>query len=279
MKRALYLIAAAAMVLMLASCDKTKKDPTPSKSGDIVGTWFFTQDPSEVYVFGKDGKFESFYDDASNETGTWKLKDGKLTITTDFASEYECHVIGGKGALALRQGSEFGTESFLLYKQETTIKSAPLTDGRWTFPHNGLRPASYDKANDYTLDLEIKGNIAKLVVHAWGMIIECPFTQENGFIKLEIAKNSVKQGGWYDSAANGWFWFMGGPPEGAEAGYDYSYSSMNAETYELQTPYTYVADDIMNQSDPFRSFYLVVDDNGKEAYVSAVGMTKWGFKR
>ena len=47
MKRVLYLIAAAAMVLMLASCDKTKKDPTPSKSADIVGTWFFTWIPAK----------------------------------------------------------------------------------------------------------------------------------------------------------------------------------------------------------------------------------------
>lgn len=259
MKRLLYLLAAVAV--LFTAC---KKDPVASNN-DLVGVWEDPNDNSQmVLTFNKDGSYTITSEDFKEE-GTWTLDKGILTTLNHEISDgedvvlradYTPLLIGGKAALVLRNETEDEVYYELYYKKGATVKSGALKDGRYDAPHNGIKgTGNYDR----TITFIVKGNQLDLYVHAWGTHLQGTYTIENGYLKFNATK------GWYgqDMVEGGWF--------AGDADIDFENFTFGNENYQWLEG--------MQYQDVFSSFPLCVTDDGKDAYMSAAGLTRWLFLR
>ena len=230
------------------------EDPSaePSESvtkADIVGTWEWDGEP--VYVFKEDGSY-TFTRWGETRTGTWVLNEDKISFTPKGSEPWdvEFKLIGGKAWMVLifdDSDAEVPFRSFENYRKKgTTVVSEDLGDGRWDAVRDGLPPAEYSADADYTFCMVVKGMGVDLYVPAWGYHIQGNFTLEDGRMKISTDEDHVWWGAYMEGDLN-WGsigWNMSGPPSEESDDpwadtWDYSYGSMNAETFALQSPYTW----------------------------------------
>lgn len=252
MKRLLYLLAAVAV--LFTAC---KKDPVASND-DLIGVWQNTNEGAPwVFTVNKDGSYSKEYSDFKEE-GTWKIEKGTLILVDSegILEDYSTILLGGKAALVLRNETEDEVYYELFYKKGATVKSGALKDGRYDAPHNGIKgTGNYDR----TITFIVKGNQLDLYVHAWGTHLQGTYTIENGYLKFNATK------GWYgqDTVDGGWF--------AGDADIDFENFTFGNKNYQWLEG--------MQYQDAFSSFPLCVTDDGKDAYMSAVGLTRWLFLR
>ena len=322
MSKKLLIALLAAFALVAVSCDKTDgqgngKNGKVSKS-DFVGSW--GQNGSVVYIFKDDGTYtEATWD--TTIAGKWELKDNKLSFTPDDGEAWDTDflLIGGKAWLVMISEFGEGAEKSRMFdnyrKTGATVDSGKLTDGRWDATHNGVKPESYEKDTDYTFCMIIKGKTVDLYVPVWGMHIQGQFTLSDGKMHIEADDDHIWQAAYKtgDSVSGSIGWNAWGCPDEDYANtWDDSYGAMNAETFELQSPYVwYTANQIKamgekpvpgdpkyeNNKYMFKymlyeygesvsanaqdlcDFELCVAPGGKEAYGGAVGLSPCVYKR
>ena len=317
MTKKLFLSILAATTLLAVSCDKDNPDGKASKE-DIVGSW--AVDESTAFVFKADGTYtDSRW--GSSVSGTWELKDTKISFAPSREPAWEADYVltGGKAWLVLIYEDGQGENKFRSFesfrKVGATVDSGKLSDGRWDAPRGGYKPAEYTKATEYTFCMVIKGKNVDLYVPAWGYRIQGTFTLSNGQMHIDTDDDHIWWGAYRtgDSESGSIGWQAAGPPtDDFEATWDYSYGSMNAETFQLQSPYTwYSVNDILKmgkkpdpndqeyKDNPFAfkfmlyetgegvranaldlcDFDLCVAGNGTEAYGGAIGLSPWLYKR
>ena len=252
MKKLLYLLAAVAV--LFTAC---KKDPVASND-DLVGVWENTNlnDPW-VFTINKDGSYVKEQGEFKEE-GTWLYDKGSLALLANDNTRMDYNkvlLIGGKAALVLHgEGEDYAWDE-LYYKKGATVKSGALKDGRYDAPHDGIKgTGNYDR----TLTFIVKGNQLDLYIHAWGTHLQGTFAIENGYLKFNATK------GWYGQSDSGDWW-------AGEADIDF-------ENFTFGNP-SYSWKEGMQYQDEFSSFPLCVTDDGKDAYMSAVGLTRWMFLR
>lgn len=250
----------AAIGLLLCACEKEQNS---AKADDLVGEWENTlADFGQTMKFEKDGTYIQV-DGEYELKGKWELKGSVLTILTPAQEEGEMErldlkvkLIGGKAALVTESANEDEAYHSLYYKKGAQVKSGALKDGRYDAPHNGKKgTGNYDR----TITFIVKGNQLDLYIHAWGTHLQGTYTIENGYLKFNATK------GWYgqDTVEGGWF-----------AGYadiDFENFTFGNKNYQWLEG--------MQYQDAFSSFPLCVTDDGKDAYMSAVGLTRWLFLR
>lgn len=251
MKRLLYLVAAVAVVL--TGCEKEDL----ASNEDLAGVWENTNEQfGVVLTINKDGSYVEQIGETKVE-GSWKLEKSVLTLESGGEKEvYSTRLIGGKAALVLSVGDESVVDYQLYYKKGATVKSGALKDGRYDAPHSGIKgTGNYDR----TVTFIVKGNQLDMYVHAWGTHLQGTYSIENGYIKFVAAK------GWYgqDKVEGGWF--------AGDAVIDFENFTFGNKNYEWVEGIEY--------ADVFSSFALCVTDDGKDAYLSAAGLTRWLFLR
>lgn len=313
----------AAFALVAVSCNKpdgpeNSTDDEKISQSDLVGSWGY--DETAVFVFKADGTYtETEWE--TTITGKWAMNDNKLSFTPngEEAWDTEFQLIGGKAWLVMISEDGEGETKFRLCKSYrklgATVDSGTLTDGRWDATHSGIKPASYEKDTDYTFCMVVKGNNVDLYVPMWGMHIQGPFTLADGKMHIEADDDHIWQAAYKtgDSVSGSIGWSAWGcPAEEFESTWDDSYGGMNAETFELQKPYTWysvneikamgekpVPGDPKYENNKFMfkymlyeygenvgenarglcDFDLCVAPNGQEAYGGAVGLSPWIYKR
>ena len=254
----------AAIGLLLCACEKENNS---ANADDLVGEWTNTiADFGQTMKFEKGGKYTQT-DGTSEMSGTWELKGSVLTILTPAQEEGEMErldlkvkLIGGKAALVTESDyeDEFSGKQVihsLYYKKGAQVKSGALKDGRYDAPHNGIKGSgNYDR----TFSFIIKGDQMDLYVHAWGCHLRGTYKIENGMMKFNPTWGEYGQ-----SSDGGWF--------AGEADIDFENFSFNNPKYHWLEGMTY--------QDVFSSFPMCVSDDGKDVYLSTVGMTRWAFLR
>lgn len=316
-----HLFAVFACIALLASgCDKTDKTddsvtPADAKvtSADFVGSWY--ADEAVSLIFNENGSYtEDRWGESSS--GTWSFNESDNTISftpsSGDPSTVKALLIGGKAWLVLVEEFE-GTLSYESYRKEgATVVSAPLGDGRWDAPHSGVKPAEYTREVDYRICMVVSGNTIDLYVPMWGYHIQGTFTLNDGKLHIETDDDHIFSGLYIDADGSfGWNGF--GPPSADyDETWDYSYGSMDPETFTVRSPYKmYSISDMLKmgkkpvetdpeyQAEPFHfkfrmwtwaentremaldlcDFDLCVSPDGKEAFGGAVGLTPWFYKR
>ena len=311
-----------ATALFFVGCNKDD-DPTTDNDGkvtqaDLVGSWGWDNKPS--FVFNADGTYtETRWE--STASGKWSLNESKLTLTPTGAAAWDVDIVltGGKAWLVFVYEDGEGENKYRSYenfrKIGATVNSGTLSDGRWDAPRDGFHPETYSKSTSYTFCMIISGKTVDLYVPMWGYHIQGTFTLSDGRMHIDTDDDHIWWGAYKtgDSESGSIGWQAAGPPdEDFEATWDYSYGSMDAETFKLQSPYTwYSVNDILKMGkkpDPndeeyklepylFKfmlyevgenlrdnamdlcDFDLCVAANGKEAYGGAVGLSPWLYKR
>lgn len=249
----------AAFGLLLCACEKEKNS---ANSDDLVGVWENTNENDQTITLEKNGNYIQV-DGEYELKGKWELKGSVLTILTPAQEEGEMErldlkvkLIGGKAALVTESANEDEAYHSLYYKKGAQVKSGALKDGRYDAPHNGIKgTGNYDR----TITFIVKGNQLDLYIHAWGTHLQGTYTIENGYLKFNATK------GWYgqDMVEGGWF--------AGDADIDFENFTFGNKNYQWLEG--------MQYQDAFSSFPLCVTDDGKDAYMSAVGLTRWLFLR
>ena len=316
LKRLLFAVLAIAFIAV--GCDKEGPETTdgPAAKADLVGSWEF--EGETVFVFNADGTYnESRW--GEKVSGTWDFQDGKLTCTPTGGQAWDVDIklIGGKAWLVFvyaEEGQEYRSfESFR--KVGATVQSGKLTDGRWDATHSGIKPKEFTPATDYTFNMVVKGNKIDLYVPMWGYHIQGTFTLENGKLHIDTDDDHIWAGKYYEiTGDHSWYigWNAWGSPIDDDPNWDDSYGAMNAETFELQSPYRYftvtnllelganpLSEPTEYAADPFQFKYVVyelgvqnreealdlcdfdlcVTADSKEAYGGAIGLSPWIYKR
>ena len=243
-----------AFCFILCACNKNDG----ASSDDLVGVWESANANNQVTLtFDKNGTFKEVVgsgDYAYSAEGTWTVKDGVLTSTPkgDEPKDWNTRLIGGKNALVLSAGEDNWCEYELFYRKGANVKSGALKDGRYDAPHTGVKGT-----DDLTVTLLVKGNNLDLYIHAWGTHLKGTYKIENGVLKFNITQ------GWYGTDGSGWF--------AGEADVD-------CENFTFRNPsYSWVEG--IRYAEEFSSFALCATDDGKDAYISAVGLTRWLYLR
>ena len=315
-KRFFFAVLVAAIIA--AGCDKPENNTNdgPATAADLVGSW--EANGEVAYVFNANGTYEetTWRDTVS---GTWSLDGSKLTFTPSVgeASEKDFVLIGGKAWLVFVYAEEGAQRrSFESYRKVgATVQSGTLTDGRWDATHSGVKPKEFTPATDYTFNMVVKGNNIDLYVPMWGYHIQGTFTLENGRMHIVTDDDHIWAGKYYEiTGDHSWWigWSAWGSPLEDDPNWDESYGAMNAETFELQSPYRYYSvtnllelgtdpksEPTEYSNDPYQFKYIVYDlgvqvrqeaqdlcdfdlcvaPNGTEAYGGAVGLSPWIYKR
>lgn len=254
----------AAIGLLLCACEKENNS---ANADELVGEWENTlADFGQTMKFEKNGNYIQV-DGEYELKGKWELKGSVLTILTPAQEEGEMErldlkvkLIGGKAALVTESDyeDEFSGKQVihsLYYKKGAQVKSGALKDGRYDAPHNGIKGSgNYDR----TFSFIIKGHQMDLYVHAWGCHLRGTYKIENGMMKFNPTWGEYGQ-----SSDGGWF--------AGEADIDFENFSFNNPKYKWLSGMTY--------QDVFSSFPMCVSDDGKDVYLSTVGMTRWAFLR
>lgn len=285
-------------------------------SADLVGSWGSGE--QTMLVFKEDGSYtDSRW--GSTVSGTWSFNetDSILSYTPkdEETMTENVSMIGGKTWLIfsaeITEG-ESKSKSFESYRKiGAKVESGPLSDGRWDAPFKGVKPTEYAPDTDYRLCMIISGSTVDLYVPMWGKHVQGTFTFDNG--RMHITTDDDHIWGGYLILATSYGWnAWGSPGEEWDDTWDDSYGAMNAETFELQSPYQwYSVNDILSRgkdpekykaeynNDPFNikwmlwgegqsmrkeclnlcDFDLCVTDDGKEALGDAVGLGLWLYKR
>ena len=251
----------AALGLLLCACEKEQNS---AKADDLVGEWENTlADSGQTMKFEKDGTYIQM-DGSDQMKGTWTLKGSVLTVNVEGMDPMESKVklLGGKAALVTEvetEGEMDGKKIIhtLYYKKGAQIKSGALKDGRYDAPHKGyvIHEDNYDR----TYSFIVKGNNLDLYVNAWGSHLKGTYTIENGVLKFNITDE------WYGEDRENGGWFAG------DADLDFENFGFLNEDYRWVKGFKYAGD--------FSSFPLCVSDDGKDLYMSAVGLTRWAFHR
>ena len=312
--------------------DPGNEETTPSGlEALLVGEWqksYYEEDwMYPMYVFNDDGTYtvkdiEWDYDGNMSEVeshGTWTVdEDSKvLTLKSQGGEEqtFDAVVIGGGAWLVLGgEESDEGwnyrwVQNYHKVGQETV--SGPLADGRWDAPFDGVVPEEYDRGVDYRMVLLVSGNTVDLYVPVWGRHIQGTFTLENGFLNIETDAEHIWQACWGRRAEEGDGGFIGwnasgAPSEEFEDTWDYSYNTIDAETFVPQWPYQWLsvaelkamgtepdgdyhytyeelvwdfAQNVLEESLEMCRFDFCVNDEGTEAYSSIVGLDLWLYRR
>lgn len=326
-KKFIYAIMAA-VALLAVSCDKDDKDNENEQEqqikdekvtkADLIGSWGMDETPT--FVFKEDGTYtESRWEE--NISGQWTMSENKLSFTPNGGEAWDAGfmLIGGKAWLVLvyeDDDPEYKFRSFENFRKiGATVASGTLTDGRWDAPRDGFAPASYTKDASYTFCMLIKGTTIDLYVPMWGYHIQGSFTLSDGKMHIETDDDHIWFGAYMeqdgDYGSIGWnAWDT--PSEDYRATWDDSYGSMNAETFELQSPYRYYTvneikamgkkpdpNDNEYKTEPWKfkfmiyewgenvhencmdlcDFNLCVAPSGKEAFGGAIGLCPWIYKR
>ena len=309
-------IATLAALVIVAGCDKpeTETQDGPAAKSDLVGSW--ESHGETVFVFNADGTYtETQW--GGNVSGKWDFNDGKLTCTPTGGEAWEVGIklIGGKAWLVFVYEGE-GYRSIENYRKVgATVKSGKLTDGRWDSTHSGVKPKEFTPATDYVFNMIIKGDKVDLYVPMWGYHIQGTFTLENGRMKIETDDDHIWAGKYYEITDDlNWYigWNAWGSPIDDDPNWDESYGAMNAETFELQSPYSYytvtqllsmgenpkehpteyaadpsqfkfivyeLGEQLREEARDLCDFDLCVTADGKEAYGGAVGRSAWMYRR
>ena len=325
------ILAIAAAVLFVAGCAKDPDDGSTTSAGletSLVGEWQKSLDDEEwiypIYTFSEDGTYtvrDIEWDDSGQKevetSGTWAVNVEAKTLTLKpqrgEAQTFEALVIGGGAWLVL--GGEESDEGWNSHWVQSFHKvgkvpvSGPLTDGRWDAPFEGVVPEAYTRDVDYRMVLLVSGNTVDLYVPPYGRRIQGTYTLDKGILSIETDAEHVWQACWGRSTTNGSFigWSASGPPsEEFEDTWDYSYNSIDAETFVPQWPYqwrsaaellefgtkpdtdpryTYeelvwdFAMNFLSESIEMCNFEFCVNDEGTEAYCSMHGLDMWLYKR
>lgn len=295
------------------------QDPVDAQitAADFVGNWCSGE--TVAFMFKEDGTYTEIGWD-KEYTGKWTFNetDSSINFLGDDGEtrHVKVRLIGGKAWLVMIDEYEGdGGETLRSYssytKEGATVQSGILGDGRWDAPHNGNKPAAYTPDVDYRICMVVSGSDIDLYVLAWGYHIQGKFTLENGNLHIETDDDHIWSGHYVE--ANSISWSAWGPPtDEFEDGWDYSYGSLNPETFALQSPYQwYSVSDILNMgwnpeehakeyaAEPYNfkfilwetgesirsnamdlcDFDLCVSPDGTEAFGGAVGMTPWFYKR
>lgn len=322
MAKRFFLAFLAAAAILAVGCEKDDDSgETPSDgevaAADLVGSW--AQNGSTVFEFKADG---SFTEDRWGESvsGKWSFEKDILTMTPQGGEAYESKVVltGGKAWLALIYEYEEGDQkgrSFENYtKVGATVKSAELSSGRWDSPYNGYAPSEYNRNADYSLCMIVDGSKMDLYVPMWGLHIQGSFTFSNGKLHIDTDDDHIWKGCHVErtDTFNSIGWSASGPPSDEyEKNWDYSYPTMNPETFQLQSPYVWrTISEIqamgknpkeypdLYKADPYNFDFIIfefsenersiamelcdqdlcVAANGKEAY-GGFGPSPWLYKR
>ncbi len=287
---------------------------------DLYGAW---QMGATALTLNEGGTFSYIaYADADEQKGTWTYDGENLTRTYEGSTDKEIAKVvlaGEKTWLSLVREDGEGEYRSRFYenyrKKGATVLSGTLGDGRWDAPRNGIRPAENTISTSYTFCMVVEGSTVDLYVPAWGYHIQGTFTLNDGKMHIETDDDHIWQGLYIDR--NGEYgsigWSAGNPPSDEfESTWDYSYDSMNAETFELQYPYKYMSvSEVLAQGkkpeqyDPeyqvhpyylkfliyewgenmreiaydLRDFDLCVTPDGTEAFGGAIGLSPWLYKR
>ncbi len=323
LKRFFYAVMVAS-ALVAVGCDKTEGGSEEEQTGgevtqaDFVGNWGW--DEKATFKFKDNGSYEEVGYDGETTSGSWSYKNDKLTLTPRGGNAQECGVVltGGKAWMVLIDEGGEGEQKYRSFesfrKIGATVQSGKLTDGRWDAPHGGgYKPAAYTKDASYGICMLVKGNKVDLYVIAWGLHIQGTFTITDGKMHIETDNDHIWEGLYIDHNTGSFGWnAWGAPDESFEETWDKSYGTMNAETFELQSPYTYYSisqefamakkpdeNDPEYKADPFAfkfrmyewaenqlriaqelcDFDICVAENGQEAYANTVGMSPWFYKR
>ena len=309
------------MAVMAISCDKDNPGESSgdgkATQADLVGTW--EQNGSPAIEFKADGSYKELGENSSN--GTWSLNNTKINFTSSAGEKWEAEydLTGGKAWLALIFDDEDGRFVQNYRKSGAKVESAKLTDGRWDAPRRGKKPEAYTKDVDYSFCMVIKGENVDLYVPAWGYHIQGTFTFSDGRMHINTDDDHIWAGNYlYKEDEDNWYfgWSMSGSPldedDKPDPNYDHSYGSMNAETFELQSPYSYysvsailamgvnpkehqteynqnpwqfkfriyeIGENIRDIAKDLCDFEICVASNGTEAYGGAVGISPWLYKR
>ncbi len=309
-------MAVLAVAFIAAGCDKPENEAQdgPAAKSDLVGSWEAAGETA--FVFNENGTYaESRW--GENITGTWDFNDGKLTCTPTGGQAWDVNIklIGGKAWLVfIYEDEEFRSiENYR--KVGAKVQSGKLSDGRWDSTHSGIKPKEFTPSTDYVFNMIIKGDKVDLYVPMWGYHIQGTFTLENGKMKIETDDDHIWAGKYYETTGDhDWYigWNAWGSPIDDDPNWDESYGSMNAETFALQSPYSYYSVTSLlamgenpkehpteYASDPYQfkfivyelgeqlrqeamdlcNFDLCVTADGQEAYGGAVGRGAWMYKR
>ena len=327
------ILAIAAAVLFVAGCAKDPDDGSTTSAGleaSLVGEWKKSLYEEEwiypIYTFNEDGTYtvkDIEWDDSGQKevetSGTWAVNVEAKTLTLKpqrgEAQTFEALVIGGGAWLVLGgEESDEGWNSHWVqsfHKVGKEAVSGPLTDGRWDAPFEGVVPEAYTRDVDYRMVLLVSGNTVDFYLPPYGRRIQGTYTLDKGILSIETDAEHVWQACWgrHAISGNGGFicWQASNPPsEEFEDTWDYSYNSIDAETFVPQSPYqwrsvaellelgtepqngytsTYeeiiwsFAKDILDDSLAMCSFGFCVNDEGTEAYSNIVGLDLWLYKR
>lgn len=325
------ILAIAAAVLFVAGCAKDPDDGSTTSAGleaSLVGEWKKSLYEEEwiypIYTFNEDGTYtvkDIEWDDSGQKevetSGTWAVNEEAKTLTLKpqrgEAQTFEALVIGGGAWLVLGgEESDEGWNSHWVQNFHKVGKepvSGPLSDGRWDAPFEGVVPEAYTRDVDYRMVLLVNGNTVDFYVPIWGRHIQGTFTLDKGFLSIETDAEHVWQACWGRSTTDGSFigWSASGAPsEEFEDTWDYSYNSIDAETFVPQWPYqwrsaaellefgtkpdtdpryTYeelvwdFAMNFLSESIEMCNFEFCVNDEGTEAYCSMSGLDLWLYKR
>lgn len=321
MAKRLFVALLAVFALIAVSCEK-EDGPSGNDekvtSADLVGTWL--SDGTPAFVFNGDGTYKDVRW-GENIAGSWTMSDNKLTCIPNGGEAWNVKVVltGGKAWLVLI--SEYGTGSEMtrsyecFIKEGATVDSGKLSDGRWDASHSGVKPEAYTPDADYSFCMVIKGKTVDLYVPMWGFHIQGTYTLANGKMHIETDNDHIWTAAYRtgDDRSGSIGWNAWGPPtDETPATWDDSYGSMNAETFALQSPYSWYTitqilamgkkpdpNDPEYKKEPYLfkfmlyewgesqydvamslcDFYLCVASNGKEAYGGVVGLNLLVCKR
>lgn len=324
MSKSFLLAFAAGVALLMAGCTKPGNDngngngngggngnnngneAAKITAADFVGSWGQGTE-TDILVLKEGGTYtEKGWDETVS--GKWSFNEsaGTITMTPNGGEALTRKVllIGGKAWLVFIE--EMDNEGFKsrvtdsYRKAGATVKSAPLGDGRWDAPHNGVKPAKYDEEADYRICLVVAGNKIDLYVPMWGYHIQGTFTLDNGRIKITTDDDHIWAGKTI-SKQDSYHYYFGWNVWND----DLNCLSMNPETFELRG-YTWysvndlkrmghapsdandisfeaaiwgAAEQLHEEAMELCDFELCVTDDGKEAYGGAIGLTPWFYKR
>lgn len=325
MFKKLILVSLAAFALLAVSC--VEKDGPSGSDGnfsksDLVGKWGF--DNTTTFELKSDGTYVDSrpLGEEVTEQGKWSFADGKLVCTPKEGEAWDAKVVltGGKAWMVFvyeyEEGGKAGRSFENFRKIGAKVESGTLTDGRWEATNSGIRPAEFTKSTDYIFCMLIKGQQVDLYVPMWGDHIQGTFTLSDGKMHIETDNDHIWKACYHEgNDEEGYIgWQAWGPP-GDEADYpnwDNSYGSMNAETFALQSPYTWrtitqilamgekprpgdptyennkymfkymvyeYGDNERENAMDLCDFDLCIASNGKEGYGGAVGRAGWFYKR
>ena len=311
-------LAALAALFVVVGCDKPENNTNDgtATASDLLGTW--EMEGVISYTFATDGKYTQVMG-RDTVAGTWSLSGSKLSVASERGEEWDADIqlVGGKAWLVvIMEGGEGERQyrNFEIFKKVgATVKSAPLGDGRWDSPRNGIKPQEFTDSTDYTTCMIIKGDAVDMYIPAWGLHFEGTYTLADGRMHIETDDDHIWQA-WYYEKEDELNWYFGwtawDSPLENDKDWDVTCSGIFAERLTPQKVYSWysVTDILALGEDPANApadadlssfkyrvyeeglgireealylcdFELCVTDDGKEAYGGPVPLSPWFYKR